>query len=269
MKKNLNLEVLHELIIDFVENEPSRSGKPGWWQTPLMASATIDERFKALPDMAADNHYAPYDLLGSAKSVVAFFIPFKKELVLENKKGDRPCRNWGLAYVETNDLIGRISQALDDFLVKQGFKSGLTPATHNFDTTKLMARWSHKHLAHLMGLGRFGVHHMLITPAGCAGRFGSFVTEADLGNHPLVETDEACLTKAGHKCGECIEACPVDAIGETGFDRRKCWDRLLENKTLDYFSDLPESTHVCGKCAAVMPCSFKDPVANLSASAES
>jgi epoxyqueuosine reductase QueG len=172
--------------------------------------------------------------------------------------------------VETNDLIGRISQALDDFLTAQGFKSGLTPATHNFDEIKLMARWSHKHLAHLAGLGRFGVHHMLITPAGSAGRFGSFVTEADLGNHPLMETGAACLVKAGHKCGKCIEACPVDAISETGFDRRRCWDRLLENqKALDYISDLPASTHVCGKCAAVMPCSFIDPVENLSVSTES
>ncbi len=268
MTHEIKIDTLRKMIVDFVEQEPARSGKTGWWQTPLMASATIDERFKDLPDMAADDHYQPYDLLGSAKSVIVFFIPFKKELVLANKKGDRPCQNWGLAYVETNDLIGRISQALDDYLVTQGFKSGLTPATHNFDEIKLMARWSHKHLAYLVGLGRFGVHHMLITPAGCAGRFGSFVTEADIGNHPLIETEAACLMKAGRECGKCIEACPVDAISENGFDRRRCWDRLLENKkTLDYFSDLPESTHVCGKCATIMPCSFKNPVANLSASA--
>jgi hypothetical protein len=32
---------------------------------------------------------------------------------------------------------------------------------------------------------------------------------------------------------------------------------------LEYLSDLPESTHVCGKCAALVPCSFKNPVAML------
>ena len=25
-----------------------------------------------------------------------------------------------------------------------------------------MARWSHKHLAHLVNLGRFGIHHMMM-----------------------------------------------------------------------------------------------------------
>jgi epoxyqueuosine reductase QueG len=149
-------------------------------------------------------------------------------------------------------------------LSEKGFKSGLTPATHNFDEVKLMARWSHKHLAHLVNLGRFGVHHMLITPVGCTGRFGSLVTDADLGEHALIATDEACLLKAGNKCGKCIEACPVAALSENGFERKLCWDRLNENRgTLEYFSDLPESTHVCGKCAALMPCSFKNPVSAL------
>jgi epoxyqueuosine reductase QueG len=169
-----------------------------------------------------------------------------------------------VAYVQTNDLIGRLSLALEKFLTEKGFKSKLTPATHNFNEDKLMARWSHKHLAHLSNLGRFGTHNMLITPVGCAGRLGSLVTEAYLGDHAVIETDEACLLKAGYKCGKCIEACPVDALNEKSFDRRQCWDRLNENRdTLDYFSDLPKTTHVCGKCAALMPCSFMNPVAKL------
>jgi hypothetical protein len=61
-----------------------------------------------------------------------------------------------------------------------------------------------------------------------------------------------------------MQACPVEALGENDFDRRGCWDRLNENRdTLDYLSDLPESTNVCGKCAAMMPCSFLNPVASL------
>lgn len=267
MTDQITLEALHRRTIELVEQEPARLGTAGWWQSPLMVSATIDERFDALPDIAADDHYRPVDLLESAKSVIVFFIPFTPEFVRENRKGDRPCRNWGLAYVETNALIGRINRELGNILEMKGFKSGLTPATHNFNEIKLMARWSHKHLAYLAGLGRFGVHHMLITPAGCAGRFGSMVTEADLGNHPIIKTEEACLVKAGQECGKCIEACPAGALSETGFDRRRCWDRLLENqKTIDEFSDLPTSTHVCGKCAAIMPCSFKNPVADLSGS---
>jgi len=260
----LDINGLRKFAAEYVAAEPARTGTEGFWQTPLLVSAPIDERFELLPQIAFNEHMHPRDLLATAKSLIVFFIPFKRELVKENKKGDRPCRNWGLAYVETNDLIGRLSQAIAAFLVKKGFKSGLTPATHNFDEDILMARWSHKHLAFLANLGRFGTHHMLITPVGCAGRLGSLVTEADLGDHPMIETDLACLLKAGKKCGKCIEACPVDALSENGFDRRRCWKRLNENrKTLDYFADLPETTHVCGKCAALMPCSFSNPVSKL------
>ena len=132
------------------------------------------------------------------------------------------------------------------------------------DEDILMARWSHKHLAHLANLGRFGTHCLLITPAGCTGRLGSLVTEVDLGEHPVIDTDEACLLKAGKKCGRCIEACPVDALAQDGFERQTCWDRPNENRdVLDYFSDLPETTDVCGKCSALIPCSFLNPVAKL------
>ena len=260
----ITIETLREFLERFVEDEPGRRGEEGLWQEPLMVSARIDKRFDALPEMAYREHMMPGDLLPSAKSVVVFFIPFRKELIRENKKGDRPCRNWGSAYVRTNDLIDRAGTALSELLAEHNFKSGLTPATHNFDETALMARWSHKHLGHIAGLGRFGTHCMLITPSGCTGRLGSFVTEAELGDHPLIQTEEACLLKAGRECGKCMEACPVQALREDSFDRRSCWDRLNENRrTLDYFFDLPETTHVCGKCAAMMPCSFMNPVAAL------
>ncbi|MEJ2164226.1 MAG: hypothetical protein P8X90_01775 [Desulfobacterales bacterium] len=265
MTNTITVDQLRKFAIQYVAEEPRRLGTDGWWQTPLLTAAPVDARFDQLPQIAADDHLHPRDLLSTAKSVIVFYIPFKKELVKRNKKGAHPCREWGVAYVQTNDLIGRLSRALGDFLNEHGYQSGLTPATHNFDDVKLMARWSHKHLAHLVNLGRFGVNHLLITPVGCTGRLGSLVSEVDLVDQALIKTEEACLLKAGKECGQCIKACPVNALSETGFDRRSCWDRLNENrKTLDYLIDLPESTHVCGKCAALVPCSFINPVAKLS-----
>jgi len=262
--KLFGVDDLRRVAAKFVADESGRLGTAGWWRPPLLATAPVDARFEMLPRIAADDHLHPGDLLPTARSVIVFFIPFRKDLVRENRKGDRPCRNWGLAYVQTNDLINRLSQSLGDLLNRQGFQCGLTPATHNFNEAKLMARWSHKHLGHLVNLGRFGTHHMLITPAGCTGRLGSLVTEAELGEHPLIETREACLLKAGKACGLCIEVCPVEALKTNGFERRRCWQRLKDNRAgIDYFADLPESTHVCGKCAAMMPCSFGNPVARL------
>lgn len=247
---------------EYVAKEPAGSDSPNLWRKPLLVSAPLDERFSRFSEMGFDDHLAPQDLLNSAKSLIVFFIPFTKELVLKNRKTSRPCRDWGVAYIRTNDLIGRLSQALADRLKELGFASALTPATHNFDEVKLMSRWSHKHLAYLAGLGRFGVNCQMITPKGCAGRLGSLVTEARPKEIPLIESEEACLLKAGRKCGKCMEACPVDALAPDFFDRRRCWDRLVANREeLEHFQDLPESTHVCGKCLAMTPCSFKNPMA--------
>jgi len=256
-----SISELRQLLETHVSEEPGRLNRDGWWRKPLLVSSPVDQRFHVLPEIAMDEHLHPRDLLKTARSVIVFFIPFIEKLVKENKEGSRPCRDWGVAYVETNDLINRAGEVIAENLKAAGFASGLTPATHNFDEDRLMARWSHKHLAHLTGLGRFGSHSMLITPSGVCGRFGSLVTEAELGDNPLMETPEACLLKAGKKCGKCMERCPVNALTEDGFDRRKCWDRLNENRhTLDYYADLPMTTHVCGKCAAMLPCSFTNPV---------
>lgn len=255
---------LRQLAEDLVGAEPARLGTEGWWRPPLLATAPIDSRFDLLRRIAADNHLHPQDLLSTARSVIVFFIPFKKTLVRENREGDRPCRNWGLAYVQTNDLIGRMCTALAASLEARGFACALTPATHNFDEIRLMAPWSHKHLGYLANLGRFGTHRMLITPAGCTGRLGSLVTEAELGDHPAIQTREACLIKVGKACGKCLAACPVEALKVDDFERRVCWERLKENRAaLPDFADLPMTTHVCGKCAAMMPCSFTNPVASL------
>jgi epoxyqueuosine reductase QueG len=264
MGNDILVDDLRKFAEKFVAQKPERSGASGWWQTPLLAAAPVDERFDQLPQIAADDHLHPRDLLPTAKSVIVFYLPFIKELVKNNKKGPWPCRDWGVAYVQTNDLIEKLGRALSDFLLENGYKSGLTPATHNFNEDKLMARWSHKHLAHLLDLGRFGVNHLLITPVGCTGRLGSLVSEVELGGLPLIETEEACLLKAGKECGKCLDACPVEALSRDNFDRRRCWDRLNETRrVLDYFSDLPESTDVCGKCSALVPCSLKNPVAAM------
>ncbi|MFO7708611.1 MAG: hypothetical protein R6V84_10600 [Desulfobacterales bacterium] len=260
----VSVEELRGELETRVAAEPGRLGSAGWWRTPLLAAAPVDERFERLPRMAAEDHLLPRDLLPTANSVIVFFLPFRKDLVRANHPGERPCRDWGVAYVQTNELIDRLGRALAEVLEARGFRCGLTPATHNFNEGTLMARWSHKHLGHLVGLGRFGTHRMLITPAGCAGRLGSLVTEADLGDHPLVTSREACLLKAGKACGLCIEACPVRALAPIGFERRRCWERLKENRAgLDGLAYLPQTTHVCGKCATLMPCSFSDPVARL------
>jgi len=252
---------LKALIEKYVMDYPKAANSRNFWRVPHVVTAKADERFDILPEIAADDHALPRDLLKTAKTVIVFFVPFDKELAKENNRGDIPCRNWGLAYESTNSLINSLCGQIKIFLGDAGYNSVLIPSTHNFNFKTLMARWSHKHLGYIANLGRFGVNAQFITPSGCAGRLGSLVTEAEFGDNPLVVEKELCFYKNGYKCLKCVEQCPVGAVSaETGIDRQKCWARL--NSNLDNTQELAglgKNTMVCGKCQVLMPCSLKVP----------
>ncbi len=248
---------LHRLLKDFVAAYPARQGVENRWRPPLLAAARADERFDCLPQIASDEHLRPSDLLPGARTVLVFFVPFVPGVLADNAPGKFPSRGWGLAYEATNALINAASEAIRSRLGSLGRRAALTPATHNFDEVKLMARWSHKHLAHLAGLGRLGVNCQLITPAGCGGRLGSLVTDAELGDHPLIRQGELCRHKAGEECLQCLKRCPVGALALDGIDRRRCYARLRLNLAeTEALKGLQPSTHVCGKCVVNLPCSM-------------
>jgi epoxyqueuosine reductase len=258
------VEELRELVSRLVKEGSGESPTEGLWREPLLVSAMVDDRFLELRQMAAPDHLMPWELLPGARSLIVFFLPFRLELARENRFGQEPARSWGVAYVETNSRIARVSQEISAFLERQGYGCAVTPPTHNFDPVRLVSRWSHKHLGFLAGLGRFGHNSQLITPRGCTGRLGSLVTQADLGDHPLDLGKEACLHKAGQPCLKCVDRCPVGALGHGGLDRQTCWARLRQNRESALsLAGLPETTHVCGKCVVMVPCSFHDPVSRL------
>jgi len=223
-----------------------------------LATARADERFEILPQIAASNHWLPKDLIPSVRTVIVIFIPFIEELVKENHPGKYPCPNWGIAYEVTNQLIENACRYLHDILNEHDFDAVLTPTT---DEEMFLARWSHKHLGHLAGLGRFGINAQLITPSGCSGRMGSLVTDADIGDHALVKKEELCLHKVGRECLQCVARCPVKAVGIEGIDHQRCNKRLKFNRDHRISLHLGERSHGCGKCQVNLPCSLRDPTA--------
>jgi epoxyqueuosine reductase QueG len=257
----MTFEDLHQWLVDYVAAYPVRCDQIPIWREPIIACAPADDRFQRLKTITVTDHVLPADLLSGARTVMAWFIPFKPHLQKDNTGGKRPALSWGRAYPSTNDMIGRIGRDMQAAIEAVGGRAALTPATHNFDKQRLVSRWSHKHLGHLIGLGRYGTHCQLITPQGCSGRMGSLVTDLDLGDHPLVTADELCLLKAGKRCGKCIGACPIHALSENGMDRAACYARLRENYHRLMLPDgLPETTDVCAKCQVGMPCSLKSPL---------
>ncbi len=246
-------------IARFVKSYPERTSAETHWKRPLVAFASAqDPLFPKLKEWVRPSHALPRDLLPTAKTVIAYFLPFENRVQKENaQEGFYPSRSWAVAYIETNRLIRDLGDHLKHFLEKAGYQTVYTPATHNYDPSILLSDWSHRHIAYISGLGRLGLNQWLITEKGCCGRLGSFVTEAIFSATPRPE-QEFCLHVAGQKCSACIKNCVYGALSLDRFDRHACNQHLLKNDT--YFSDLG-TTDVCGKCGVGLPCSTSNPVA--------
>ena len=251
---------LERFITDFVRQEVAQAGTETQYRQPLVGFADAgDPRFLQLREVVEPTHLLPGDLLPTARSVVSFFLPFAEGIVKANRAGGhRVAREWAVAYVETNALINDVSHRLAAALAGQGVKAAVEPATHNWDPVTLVSRWSHKSVAAIAGLGTFGLHHMLITDAGCAGRFGSLVIDALL--EPTSSPDEPATPRCSYlvdgSCQACVHRCPVGALTESGLDKQRCYRRLLE--VADSFPELGLAD-ACGKCA-VGPCALEPPV---------
>ncbi len=185
-----------------------------------------------------------------------YFIPFEKDVVRSNSKGIYSSKEWAEAYVLTNQLIVKLNRFLSEKIQNMGFKTAEIPPTHNFDEEKLISYWSHKHAAYIAGLGRFGLHKMIITEKGCCGRLRSVVTDLKLKPTDRPEK-EFYLYFHDQSCKKCVEKCPFGILRIDGFDRKKCYQVCLSNAELHSRIGCAD---VCGKCSSIVPCSFKDPV---------
>lgn len=249
---------LAQFIVDTIRDEVAEADTVTGYREPLVGFADADDpRFPELRHVAEPTHMMPQDLLPGGRSVVSFFLPFVPEVAEANARHRKAvAREWAVAYVETNDLIEHITQQLIDVLTERGVRAAADPPTGNFDPVTLVSRWSHKSVAVIAGLGSFGLHHMIITDAGCAGRLGSLVIDAKL---PVtqIQPKERCLRFHGGSCLACVVRCPEDALSKGGgIDKQRCWSRCLE--VAEVYEALG-TAEICGKCT-IGPCSFESAV---------
>ncbi len=244
---------LEKQLIEFIKNKVRTDENSGWFREPLVGfSSAADPRYDKLKEIVGAHHLHPTEILSSAGSVISFFIPFEEFVVVRNRRGKQVAEEWARAYLFCNDLIGRISEELAVFLRAGGWEAGVIQATHTYDPRDLQSFWSHRSAAFIAGMGSFGLHRLLITPKGCAGRFGTVITSAPLTPGRPYE-EENCYYYREGTCRYCTSMCPTGALGEDGsLDKHLCHDHLLEVDRL--FPEL-DMTDVCGKCV-VGPCAI-------------
>ena len=254
----MNADQLTEFIMFTINGLVAASEAVTKYREPLIALAAADDpRFEQLRQVVDPAHKLPQDLLPGARSVVSFFIPFSAQVVEANSRHSRlVAPEWARAYVETNALISHITDRLIDLLDERGVRAAAEPPTHNYDPVTLVSHWSHKSVAVIAGLGSFGLHHQVITDAGCGGRFGSLVLDAEL---PVIPTaaKERCLYFHDGSCLKCVLACPAAALGsDNTIDKQACqW--YLNNAAAKHAT--PVLADACGKCSTG-PCGLASAV---------
>jgi len=249
--------VIEQFIKQYVKEYSERKEVSTKWREPIVKfSDANDKMFIKLKELISPTHALPNDFLEDAQTVISYFLPFDKIVANSNIEGKYCSREWAIAYIETNRLILDLNKYIKKELENLNYKSSIIPATHNFDEDSLISDWSHRHVAYIAGLGKFGLNNMLITDKGCCGRVGSIVTNLRI--EPTPRNDkEYCLYKSKGICKKCVQRCVNDALRVNSFDRHKCYEMLLYNDK--HHSDLG-LTDACGKCCVSLPCSFTNPV---------
>lgn len=237
----------------FVESAVARASTHTRYRVPLTGFAAADDpAWWTIRERVNPGHLLPVEILPAAQAVVAFFVPFARSVVVENRRHAFVSPGWAQAYVETNALILDVCDGLVQILAEKGTRAAYQPPTHNFDPDTLLSRWSHKSVAYAAGLGGWGLHHMLITERGCAGRFGSLVVDAAIPPTPRPDGPFCKFTHDG-SCTVCVERCPTGALGVDGLDKAQCYRRCLEVDAV--YHDRFGTADVCGKCVTG-PCAF-------------
>lgn len=250
-----------ELIKDYVKNYQALNPTETAWGEPIIGFADADdEMFYSLPRIIGPDYALPADVLPEARSVISYFIPFTEELVESNIDEIESSSEWDCANIETNALLIDLNKYLQDILAKEGYHTSMLPPSYQYDEEELVSNWSHKSVAYIAGLGKFGIHHLLITEKGCCGRFGSVVTDMELipSQRPK---EEFCLYRYDGNCGECMKRCVADAFCRQGrevyYDRQKCNDQIYNGNLPKYINGVGDT---CGKCMCGVPCSLENPV---------
>lgn len=260
-------ERITEMIRDYIREYGKNPNITTSWGEPLTGFAAADHPdILNLKNIISPSHKLPSEILDSASIVIAYFVPFTKELAYTNRAGGEIASpEWALAYEETNAMLRKANEYLISELSAMGYEAAVTPEAYTFDQEKLISNWSHRHFAKAAGLGTFGVNNMLITKKGCCGRYSTVVTNLDVEpDEPLKE--ELCIYKRNGRCGACFIRCPSGALTKEGFEREKCYRILRKNAELyqDFGSSYVDESgdpnsvgsDVCGKCATNVLCSF-------------
>jgi len=155
----------------------------------------------------APKGHRPSDLLPGSRSVVVAGIRML-EAVVDSLPS--PIYQF-MGYAALNNELSHIAYHTAKHIEDLGYLALPTPPTRDYDMKTITGTFSHIHAAIEAGLGERGLNGLFLTPEyGPRVRLVSVLTVAPLTpTRPLKQ--EVCT-----RCGICVKACPMKAIGEDG-----------------------------------------------------
>lgn len=261
-------DLIKKYIVNYVREYEKRDDISTTWREPLVGFADANHKdIFRIRECTFEEHLMPRDILEDPTIIIAYFVPFTKDIAQSNIDGELASEKWILTYQETNKMFIKLNDYIIKIIEKMGYNAAICKVASDFKTDILKSKWSHRHMAKIAGLGTFGINNMLITKEGCCGRYFTIVTNLPVSpDKPLEE--EKCLYKRNKSCLVCVKRCFSGALNENNYDRFKCYETCM--KSFNTYENLygnkdaekgkPRGgSQVCGKCVVNLPCSFKQP----------
>ncbi|RJP19846.1 MAG: epoxyqueuosine reductase [Candidatus Abyssobacteria bacterium SURF_5] len=257
-----------KLINDFVargegNHIPECGGMRMYDPSPLVGFASANDPLYAelkKEGVIGPHHTMPQDWVPNAKSVIAFFLPFTKEVIESNYPEGMSSKEWYLTRYYGEDFLNALRDHVAASLQKAGYQAVAPSRSDNFEMLNTSSNWSERHSAYIAGMGTFCLSYALINEKGCAGRYGTVVTDLELQPSPRTKgLRDNCLYDEKGTCGLCIARCPVGAITPEGKDHMKCQEFLVTKVMAHYVPQYNIVVGGCGKCQTKVPCARKIP----------
>ena len=212
--------------------------------------------------VAADSPVAAEDL-----TVVSWALCQSDEAKKSNSREIRyPSEAWARARMFGQECNNALHVALVAALHDAGYTAvapALLPEWSQLPSERyfMASTWSERHVAHVSGLGTFGLAGGLITEKGQAVRLGSVVVRARIPATPRAYSGpfDYCLFLTRGICARCVARCPVGSVREEGRDKEPC-SRHLGPAMREYVEGhFGFKGYACGLCQTGVPCESRIP----------
>ncbi|WP_346355344.1 epoxyqueuosine reductase [Azotosporobacter soli] len=258
------------------EEERCRIGLMPLFEEPLVGvAAATDPLFAAQKQIIGTFHLTPQELveqsgeegIWQAASVICWVLPIGLKARSANRAAVRyPSREWAEVRSRGEEFNTALRRHVVSYIMRLGHRAiapQLSPVWQSFADTPvgIASNWSERHVAHIAGLGTFGLNDGLITNRGIAHRLGSVITDLPLAatRRSYTTYREYCLYSQEGRCGICIGRCPAGALSKQGHDKERC-RKYVYGDAVNAVSEEYGCHEVgCGLCQTKVPCEDRIP----------